>query len=435
MFAFTLVLVSTLTGLSGGLAIALWDELEGRGPRRRMKAAAEALGFEIVRTTPRVVARRRRGPPMELRFVPAGTNGRRVASLRVVAHAPPGPAFGVKVGRADSDPRYTIRGDRRQAVLALGEGLRSTLGEGAQLARGEDRLTYTVNVANAGALPQLETLVAELQRAADRLGASPEAQRATLKDLLLTSTGGFESEVLFALVGGPEASIGDDADAAWAVEQAALHPSPTIRLMGAVFSGSGAQTQRLVADPSVPEPIAEWAIARTDDATRLAVLADRAAPAHRRARLLGRPEATDLEHEAWHHRVRRLAVDPVEPVVLRNKAIHALALSQSPDAEDLLLGILEAPRAGTTRWSFDEAWVRKNALLALAQVGTERSLAALHRLSDRAGLYAPLWEPAQFALTRIEARVGALTAGRLSIGPVASAGELSLKDRRTGTRG
>lgn len=426
MFGFELILLSAATGLSGGAAMAWYDRARGRSARARLLREVHQLGFTIVRPSPRVIARRTVPRPTELRFTPPGSDGRRSAYLRVVVSGlPPGDLFSAKRNPATGEPNdlgLDVRGARRRAVTALCDPLRSILAPGDYLEGADDRLSLTTS---APALDRLGALLAGLARAADHLAAPASEQRATLGARLEATRDGFEELIFAAIVEGA-----DDDLAAWARRAAPDHPSAAVRLAGAIEAADVRAVDALAIEADTPEAVATSALLWASDDGRRTLLARRDAPLGRRVHVARAAQPHELASPDWHQLWMRVAADPAESVLLRSVAIETLAASQAEDTETALLDILEHPEAGTTRWSSDKTWLQKTVVIALGQVGTERSLAVLHRLSDRAGLYAPLWQPAQAALTKLEARLGPMTAGRLSVHEPDAGGQLGIAEPR-----
>lgn len=424
MFGLELILLSAATGISGGLAMAWYDRARGRSARTRVLREVHRLGFAILQPSPRVVARRAQPRPIDLRFTPPGIDGRRSGHLRVVVSGlPVGEHFAAKRNppakpRSESDLGLDLRGAQRRAVTALPDPLRATLAPGDHIEGRGDRLTLTTS---APALDRLEALLAGLALAADHLSAPADARKSRLKTRLESTGDGFEALIFSAIVGDA-----DDELAAWARRAAPDHPSAAVRLGGAMEAGDLGAVDALAMDPETPESVAKTALMFASDEGRRTLLARRDAPVARRIDVMKAASPVELASPDWQRLWARIAADPAELVQLRRVAIETLAASAAQDAEAVLLDILEHPAAGTTRWSSEKTWLQNTVVVALGEVGTERSVAVLHRLSDRAGLYAPLWQPAQAALTKLEARLGPMSAGRLSVHAPGATGALAL---------
>src|SRR5262249_20661305 len=118
----------------------------------------------------------------------------------------------------------------------------------------------------------------------------------------------------------------------------------------------------------------------------------------------------------------QMPAEPPERRASRLSAIEALGQSGAPQAEPVLIGLLE--------WT--DIGVQKAAAAALGQLGTARAVKVLEKLARGFWVDRRLKHEARAAIQRIEVRLGGSAAGRLSIAADAS-GALSLEQRRPGS--
>ncbi|MEM1022730.1 MAG: hypothetical protein AAGJ19_03565 [Myxococcota bacterium] len=106
--------------------------------------------------------------------------------------------------------------------------------------------------------------------------------------------------------------------------------------------------------------------------------------------------------------------------------VDALARFAPEAAEPRLLDIVEGRHPCLRGQALGARLALENrAVQVLAKVGGGRSIGPLRRLSERAGWWAPLARPAQFAILEIESRSSERAAGQLALSPPETAGALS----------
>jgi len=398
----------------------LWAWSRSTWSTQRIRRELVALGFVLRDGRPRGGAVRGLRPdahrPVEARFAPAGAAGRARPWFRL--SLPAGARAGFRLLRTHEG--FAVLGEGAQAVAATSRALRAALGPGDRIVGRGGRVALEMR--RVPPPRAIARLLPQLLEVAARTEATGEARARHLRAAFEEAEPGFEDCVLDALLDPP---VTADLEA-WVLARARRDARATVRLRAAVHTRDQPGLDALARDPETPEPVATRALTVASAAARWAVLRDRSSPVARREALVGAPRSDEWSTPAWRSAVAEIAEAPREPTTVRAAAIRAMGRGGHEAFEASLLRILEAPDAGTTRRAPEAVMLQTEALRALAAIGTERTLTVLHRLSDGAGLWAPLWVPAQAALTAVEARVTPPERGALSVRGGGDDGALSL---------
>ncbi len=307
-------------------------------------------------------------------------------------------------------------GNRVEACAVIDTHLRSLLRTGDRLIRADDHLTVHARHAVSGR--DVERLALWTIDAAALLDRPAEQRSSSLLGRLDEPDVDVRMDALRALT---DERV-DDSLRAEALARGRRDTMAAVRLAAAEAGNDQAAIDAVATDPSASTSVATRALRRASPAARVRIAADRARPLSLRKVALSFAEAGGA---AMRTLTDRIAQDGAEPTELRAAALSALAEFPGSETETTLLAVLSAPRAGVSRASPDAVVLRDQAIRTLGRVGTARALATLRRFGQSAGLYAPLWEPAQAAIAAIIAREPDVEAGSLSaLGP--SGGDLAL---------